>query len=382
MLLVFLVTYAQSPWPGTSSTGRGCFGAGGDRSFSPPSRTALSPQRRQHHRQHGRSYNRPQTITEPTVIAASPRSGASGRSGDGYRTTSQRPELSSSFDCADNTPLPGVCYITYPPTPDLAAAEPLSSSTVSQESGFSGPPAVVNHDDKGTRLARCRRGSPSPEFPPKVEESDEEQRERRGARNEGRTSPGVPRNETGRVDASEVETSRADEPGNKENDIPYPDFPCDRPESQGERGAGGEPATSEISGTNPSVEYDGRSLNQEEEKDEEEKERQPLRQSQAENKDDREDVSAFAAEGARTTTVGGNGGHRAGRRRLRGRRRPRGTSNKILSMMSKEGHPLVVSKGSPTLPGVDEHQRPLFCLAEMHDNMRKNRQATNTEPPA
>lgn len=35
-------------------------------------------------------------------------------------------------------------------------------------------------------------------------------------------------------------------------------------------------------------------------------------------------------------------------------------------------HPLLL-KVAPSLPGVDEHQRPPFRLAEMHENMRRDR---------
>lgn len=69
---------------------------------------------------------------------------------------------------------------------------------------------------------------------------------------------------------------------------------------------------------------------------------------------------------------GGGGHHQAARKRIGGRRRKR-CGNSVLSTMTKEGHPLVASKVFPSLPGVDEHQLPSFWLAEMHDNMRKNR---------
>lgn len=326
---------------------------------------------------------------------------------------SHPPSTSSSFDDTDSTPLPGVCYIRYPPTPDLAAVLHPSSSSASHEDGLnaSRTAAVSNH--KSARLARCRRADPSPEPEQKVEE--EKVREGQGDREVGRCEPGCgagedgsrstgfPRDEAAgrRADPPVAASSRRADgaPGNEDNDAPREGswkVPFDnRPGSEGDGGnGGGNAAPAETGRVTPgAAEYNGKSSNQEEDQHDEEQKgekqerRQPRRQSQAAENDsvgDRTTLdsrSRVAGSESRPEAVAAEESRRrhrpgGGRRMERWRRREAGgraKSNKILSMMTKDGHPLVASRAFPTLPGVDEHQRPPFLLAQMHDNMRKDR---------
>lgn len=270
---------------------------------------------------------------------------------------------------------------------------PPSSSSASLERGLNAPRAAVLRDTS-TRLTRCRRGDSPPEVPLKIEDGGEGQAEAGGGKpggrvvKEGSTSTELPEDEARRACSSVTESSRADEPANAGNDTPPVDIPFDRPWSEGDGGKGSDVASTEIRRTMPGSESNGKSLNQEEEEDGEEA-RHPRRQAQAENdclRDTTKPESGYRPAGSATATAGGGRGNRAGGGRRRERRRSRGMrlarSNTILKMMTADGHPLVASKSFPSLPGVDEHQRPPFWLAKMHDNMRENRQAPQVDSGA
>ncbi|CAB1098068.1 unnamed protein product [Ectocarpus sp. CCAP 1310/34] len=267
---------------------------------------------------------------------------------------------------ADTTPLPGVCYITYPPTPDVAA---VSLASPPAERGLDGPRARARNrrSDVGsdaTQIARARRGDSSVDLPGDVEEEETE-----GGEN-GSAAADASLRETHEDECSFTVggTTNASSPvgswhhercGNRDIDDTGGPGRTSGEEGQRQRAPTEQPPlASEKNALKRHVAYD-------------------LEEDSGSYKSGLVGAGEMASmEGI--TEQGSE--HRAVPRRQAGKgggggERPMRCGQKVISMMISDGHPLVASRGFPSLPGVDEHQLPSFWLAEMHDNMRKNRQA-------
>lgn len=346
-----------------------------------------------------------------------------GGSAGGGATIPNSDPRALAFD-PDIASLPGVCHITYPPTLDLAAVD--SSSLLNGGVGGTG---ALMREERITRSARVRRdddsfagvqrraegGSKSTESHQKGEEAGMEGESSdlpRGVEFTGtRRGSSTEENDT----SAELSLGRSGREGSG-NCKAFPDptprlspqssllsadplshsrglarqgdnLEAERVESSTEgsshnrnkSGGGGEVGKEQqqqcFQETGSNL-CDERSLQQEEQQ--EEQQQQPEVENETlvrgstkcENEPAVKETVALVAGGR--GEGGGRGGYQAARKSSNGRRRRR-CRNSVLSMMTKAGHPLVASKESPSLPGVDEHQPPSFWLAEMLDNMRKNR---------
>lgn len=264
---------------------------------------------------------------------------------------------------ADSTPLPGVCYITYPPTPDLAAA---SWSSPPSERGLDGPRARARNSGSEagsdvTQIARARRGVSSADHPGDVGE------EAPGSENGSAAAGASPRerreDECSFTACSNTIASSPD--GSWQNDRCGNGAIDDAGGPGRVGGKGGQPQrtpTEQRSSANEKtlkrhVAYD---LDED----------SGSYRSGLVGTGEMTSIKGIAEQGsdrraALRRQVGKDGG--------RGGGRPLRCGQKVISTMISDGHPLVASRGFPSLPGVDEHQLPPFWLAEMHDNMRKNR---------
>ncbi|CAN0309982.1 unnamed protein product, partial [Ectocarpus sp. 12 AP-2014] len=331
---------------------------GSNFSLSSSSRTAQPSTHQPHERRHQHCNSGQQDSAEMPTWSAS--------HGGGDTSPTAALSVMSSGD-ADTTPLPGVCYITYPPTPDLAA---VSSSSPPAERGLDGPRgrARNSRSDAGsdvTQIARAaRRGDSSVDLPGYVEEEEAE-----GGENSSAAAEVSPREThedecsftvggTANV-SSPVGSWQNERCGNR--DIADTGGPG---RSSGEGGQGQRrpteqpPLASEKTALKRHVAYDL-------------EEDSGSYGSGLVGVGEMASMEGIAEQGSerrvaprRQAGKGGGGGER-----------PLRCGQKVISMMISDGHPLVASRGSPSLPGVDEHQLPPFWLAEMHDNMRKNRQA-------
>eukprot|EP00752_Nemacystus_decipiens_P003651 g3365.t1 len=401
----------QAPWSDSLCASRDIPGGGDGVSLSPPIWTVRSQTHRQHPQQHsglfGLLQSRSPKYAEPTTATPTPSGGAGGGTGGGdgggvYTTTSQPSTKTVSLVDTGNSPLPGVCYIRYPPTPDLAAVLHPSSSSAPRENGLDAPCMAAACNNKGTRLARCRRGNPPTDSPREAEaEGGGQEGEGGGRQPECGAGEGGSRliefaqYQAERVELSAVDSPRAGGRRKEEEDAPPGELGFDDP--RGNEGNGGleddDAASAGESRVVPGTEITVEKIsNQEEDKPANEPGQQPeppRRRSEGKNECSRASEELYSKpqvpDSASPPAVAAGLGeerrrHRVGRgRRGEARQRQdaaaRTTSNRILSMMTKDGHPLVASKAFPTLPGVDEYQRPPFMLAQMHDNMRKDRQA-------
>ncbi|CAM9161191.1 unnamed protein product [Hapterophycus canaliculatus] len=355
----------------------------GDNGLSFPSWNTRACQLERHHRQqrgHRLAVPSPSTRRMPAVAMAATNTNTVGDRGTGSHHSDSSPSAPlpvalslSSPDIDSSRPLTGVCYITYPPTPDLTAVVgaaspglPLKRSLYSGNSG--------SGTDKGIMaITRERTDGPPVGL-------TQRQKETAGAAAEGAltsgssaadlTSPGAQDRSCGyRVDGGGlgVERQRGD---------------FEEPSSIA--GSHGCTSTSakDPSGTSPCLAHCA-------EPDDSKQRQQRHLQQQNPRADDQSGVGkvghrlsvSMGGEGA----VGGRAGRKARRRRQRrkGRGRQRlilGKNSSRLTMKTASTVNLLGgSRVSPTLPGVDEHQRPVFWLAEMHESLRKNRTRMDTE---
>ncbi|CAN0435689.1 unnamed protein product, partial [Ectocarpus sp. 12 AP-2014] len=330
---------------------------GNNSSLSSSSRIAQPSNHQPHERWHQHRNSGQRDSAEVPTWSAS--------HGGGDTSPTAALSVMSSGD-ADTTPLPGVCYITYPPTPDLAA---VSLSSPPAERGLDGPRGRARNSssDAGSDVTQvacaARRGDSSADLPGDLVEEEEAE----GGENGSAAAEASPRG------THEDECSFTVS-GTASVSSPVGSLQNERCGNLDIADTGGP----------------GRSSGEGGQRQRRPTEQPPLVSEKITLKrhvayDLEEDSYGPGLVGAREMAsmegIAEPGSERrsAPRRQARkgggGGERPLRCGQKVISMMISDGHPLVASRGSPSLPGVDEHQLPPFWLAEMHDNMRKNRQA-------
>lgn len=352
-----------------------------DNSISSSSWTTRSPQEKRHPRQQrniclavpSRSSRRmPRVVpTSTSLYTTDDRSHGGNRGGAPPSTLVSSASSSSPPDDAKSSgQLPGVCYITYPPTPDLTATVVPASSDFSLECGLQngdGGGGGDGADEGSMSVTRERTRGASAEL------SQPKEKERSAAAEAALTS-GSPREDPsfrgvqvrsycGPVDENGVDGEE------RHHSLEQPS-PVEGSHGQASSSTTDPPGTKTDLAHGAELEAGNSQQNQLQQNPRADDERG------GDNLQHRVSVSVGG---------GGDAGGPAGReaRRRRRQRKGRGrqgmlfgraiNTNIVRVKTAPTGHPLGGSRVFPTLPGVDEHQRPVFWLAEMHENLRKNR---------
>ncbi|CAN0051141.1 unnamed protein product [Pylaiella littoralis] len=350
-------TLLQSPHSDASFGGFTSFGGGSsggeEDSHLPTSRVVESSRHKvqhfEHHPDHFSSQRRLRGTAASAVASARNTLKPGGSAGGGATIPNPDPRA-LAFD-PDIASLPGVCHITYPPTLDLAAVD--SSSLLNGGVGGTG---ALMREERITRSARVRRDDDSfAGVQRRAEErskSTESHQKGEEAGMEGESSD-LPRG----VEFTGTRRGSSTEENDTSAEL-----------SLGRSGREGSGNCKAFPDPTPRLSPESSLLSAD-----------PLSHSrglarQGDNLEAERVESSTEGSSHNRNKSGGGGESSNGRRRRRCR-------NSVLSMMTKAGHPLVASNESPSLPGVDEHQPSSFWLAEMLDNMRKNRlrMATDVE---
>lgn len=299
-----------------------------------------------------------------------------GKGGGGHRgsaSPSAPPFLASSSSspgAQSCRPLPDVCYITYPRTPDLTAMGVPASLDFSLECGLENGNSDSGGDIGSMPTTVERTGGPSTEFPQDPDEAA------------GAVAAVELMNSSPPADPSSREAQDGSYGGHMDSDGVDGKRPlhCFEQPSAAEANHG-RASTSEIrsSGRRPSLAHGTELEAGHSQQQQQQKRHQQLREDDGPGGETlRRRVSvSVGGEGAEAGRAGQGGRTRRRRSRIRGRDRlSLGNVSSSRRARMKTGpinHPLGASRVFPTLPGVDEHQRPVFWLAEMHENLRKNR---------
>ncbi|CAN0071598.1 unnamed protein product, partial [Scytosiphon promiscuus] len=278
---------------------------------------------------------------------------------------------SSSPGSKSPTPLPGVCYITYPPTPDLTAMAVPASSDGSVGHGLNDSDGSGGAGKGVSPITRKHAGDPSMEF------SDRQQGKGCAAPDTALTGSSPPAHLLFReARGSSCDSTEGDD-GEDWERVEEP------PLVDGSHGRAST-STRDASPTSPSLTRGAEleACNSQRLQQEQRRQPKPGADDQSGGKmfQHRESVS-MGGEGAEVGRSGREGHGSRRTRKSRGRHTPNPCKarSRVRSKTAPTDHPLGTSRISPTLPGVDEHQRPVFWLAEMHENLRKNRTRMDTE---
>lgn len=254
-------------------------------------------------------------------------------------------------------PLPGVCYITYPPTPDLASSCCTSLGT------FDGHTSVDGQSEEGdtteaTLQHGLRRQSSSASF---QDDGDSPVPD---------TSPAANVNPERRKTSSSSSSSNI--AGNRKEGGRRPDGEVERHQQQQghRRKETRHPAVCanygiENPGDWPGLAFDGERPSSP--KDHQRAATEPQKSRSTNEGGLRLPSDTIANRQAISTgAIGGRG--RPDKGRVGG-----GQISIMRRCRAKGGRSRLIKTIAPSIPGVDEHQQPPFRLAEMHENMRRDR---------